>query len=285
MKKILLFGASGNLGQQIARTAKEAGHELTVVVRNRRKAEQLSGTTRNAIIADITQCHELKGICTGFDVVISALGKSVSPNDKSRPSFTDIDFSANSFILDEAVQSGIKKFVYVSAFNAERYLHLEYFKAHHDFTEKLMASGVNYSIIKPPALFSAFLDLIDMAKKGRLMNIGEGDKKTNPIYEGDLAKICVDSIAGDKAVIEAGGAKVYTRKELNQIIQKEAAPGKRTITIPAVLVKGVLPLVKVVDRNMYAKVAFFLEVIQHDIIAPQMGETDFVEYIRRKAGS
>ena len=253
MTKLLLFGATGNLGKEIAKEAKRQGYELTVVVRNKQKAELLANITNKYIIADITDPISLVNICNDFDIVISALGKSVSPNDNSKPSFNDIDLVANSSILEEAKKSGVKKFVYISAFHSEKYLHLEYFRVHHEFAERLKIAGINYSIIKPPAIFSGFLDLIEMAKKGQLINIGNGDKKTNPIYEVDLAKECVDAIKAENATIEIGGRTIYTRRQLNEIIQKEVCPTKSTKSIPFWLFKFSLPVIKVFPKNMYDK--------------------------------
>src|SRR5688572_21504870 len=111
---VLLFGASGNLGKAIAKEALHQGHDLTVVVRNKNKAEELAHITQQSIIADVTDPAALTGICTGYEVVISALGKSVSPNDNSKPSFKDIDLNANSYILEEAKKSKVSKFIYIS---------------------------------------------------------------------------------------------------------------------------------------------------------------------------
>lgn len=283
MKKIILFGASGNLGKEIAREAVQQGYSVTIVVRNKNKAEQLSDITSDFIIADVTDPNSLTDICNGFDVVVSALGKSVSPNDKSKATFDEVDFTANSNILKEAVKSKVKKFVYVSAFHSEKYRHLEYFKVHHEFSEKLKNSGLNYSIIKPPALFSAFVDMIAMAKKGQLITMGKGDKKTNPIFEGDLAKICVDSIKEKEVTIEAGGKQVYTRKQLAEIIQINVDPSRKIKRIPIGLFKILLPLIKVYDKNSCDKFSFFLEVMQHDTVAPPRGNMSFDEYIKIKA--
>jgi uncharacterized protein YbjT (DUF2867 family) len=178
------------------------------------------------------------------------LGKSVSPMDNSKPSFNDIDFVANSNILKEALKSDVKKFVYVSAFHSEQYQHLEYFRVHHCFSELLMGSGINYSIIKPNAIFSGFLDMIDLAKKGQLVNIGEGDKKTNPVYEGDLAKECVDAIYGNNVIKEVGGVAIYTRKQLLELIQKEVNPTKRLINIPLGFFKLSLLIIRVFSKNL-----------------------------------
>lgn len=278
--KILLFGATGNLGQAIAYELKQQGYETTAVVRSKTKSEKLASITEKTIVADVTKPSDLANICNGFDIIISSLGKSVSPNDKSKPSFYDIDYLGNSNILAEAVKSNIKKFVYISAFHSEKYRHLEYFKVHHEFSEKLISSGIDYSIIKPPAIFCAFIDIIEMAKKGKLINIGSGNKKTNPIYEGDLAKICINSFAQKKAIIEAGGKNIYTRKQLNEIIQQTINPDKSIKNIPLFAFKFLLPIIKLFNKNTFDKFAFFIEVMQHDTIAPQLGKMTFEEYLK-----
>jgi uncharacterized protein YbjT (DUF2867 family) len=282
MKKLLLFGATGNLGKEIAKEALIQGYDLTVVVRNASKAASIAFITSKHIVADITNQASLINICNGFDIVMSALGKSVSPKDTSKPSFNEIDFVANSYILKEARKSGIEKFVYVSAFHSEKYQDLAYFNALFQFEELLKSSGLDYSIIKPPAIFSGFLDMIEMAKKGQLVNIGMGDKKTNPIYEADLAKECVKAINSKNQTVELGGMTIYTRRQLYEIIQKEVKPTKSVKNMPLWLFKFTLPFMKIFSKNMYDKFAFFVAVVQVDTIAPLHGQMKFEEYIRLK---
>lgn len=282
MKKVILFGATGNLGKEIAKELVKQGYDLTVVVRNEAKGKSLSDITSKYIVADVCHLSNLENILDKQDIIISALGKSVSPNDQSKPTYKEVDYTANESILHLATKSGVKKFIYISAFHSEKYLHLEYFKVHHDFSELLKKSGIDYSIIKPPAIFSAFIDMIEMAKKGQLVHIGKGDKKTNPIYEGDLAKITMDAIHKQNSVIEAGGKHIYTRKELNEIVQKGIDNKKSIKTVPLGLIKMALPMIKLFSKNMYDKFAFFMEVMQHDTIAPQLGIMSFEEYIKMK---
>lgn len=205
-------------------------------------------------------------------------------NDHSKPGFEEVDLQGNLNILADAQQCGVKKFVYVSAFHAEKFPHIVYFHVHHQFSETLKNSGMDYSIIKPPALFSAFLDLLPMAEKGMLVNMGKGDKKTNPIYEGDLAKIIVASIDHANGEVEAGGIKVYTRRELNEVIQRQVNSRKKLRTVPLAVVMAAKPLVRLFSKNMYDKLAFILEVFREDTIAPRLGETSFEAYIEQHAG-
>lgn len=282
MKKVILFGSTGNLGKKIAEELKQKGYDVTAVVRNQQKAAEVKPFAHHIVIADVSNRSTLNGICNGSDIAISALGKSVSPNDRSKPGFREIDLDANSNILDEAVKSHIKKFVYVSALHAERYQHLNYFFVHHQFSERLKQAGIDYSIIKPPALFSAFLDLIELAKKGRLVTLGKGEKLTNPIYEGDLAKICVEAINEPNTIIEAGGKEILSRKKINEIIQQEVDTAKKVRQVPLGLIKAMLPLMKLVSKNLYDKMAFFTEVMQHDTIAPRIGDMKLKNYVKMK---
>lgn len=282
MKNVILFGGSGKLGMKVAFELRKKKYNVTAVVRNEAKAAKLKDLATKTLIADVCDAASLKDICRGFDVIVSTLGKSVSPNDRSRPGFYKVDLKANGYILKEGIAASVKKFVYVSAFNSENALHLNYFNAHHLFAEKLKHSGMDYSIIKPPAIMSSFADLVDMAKKGRLVTIGKGDKLTNPIYEGDLAEICVNSIDLSKVEIEAGGKHIYTRQRINELVQQHAAPGKKIRRIPAGVVRFALQVIRPFDRNSYDKIAFFLDVLGHDLIAPKIADTSLETYLSEK---
>jgi uncharacterized protein YbjT (DUF2867 family) len=282
MNKVILFGGTGKLGMRVAHELQRRNYEVTAVVRNKSKAASIRSLVSDAVVADVCQPAELKDLFGSFEVVVSTLGKSVSLNDKSKPGFNDIDLIANSHILGFALAAGVKKFVYVSAFGAEDHPHLTYFNAHRLFSEKLIRSGVDYSIIKPAAIMSAFADLMEMAQKGRLMNIDKGRSKTNPIFEGDLAALCADSIHQKNVILEAGGKKIYTRDEINQLIQDHVAPSRKVSNMPSWVVKAGLPMLKLINRNMYDKFAFFMEVVSHDLIAPQIGNTTLETYLAEK---
>ncbi|HEX2534137.1 MAG TPA: SDR family oxidoreductase [Chitinophagaceae bacterium] len=284
MPQILLFGATGHLGRHIARELRRRGLPFTPVVRNEEKAAAVLPFATGCKVADVLNSEELKGICTGYDTVISALGKSVSPADRSKPSFDAVDLEANSRILEEAKAAGVGKMVYVSAFGAERHPDLTYFRVHQQFSERLMASGLDYAIIRPPALFSAFLDLAAMARQGRLANLGKGDRRTNPIWEGDVARICADALQQPNGIIDAGGPEVLTRREINRLIQQAVAPGKKLRTVPVWSIRALLPLIRRADRNTYDKLAFFLRVLQEDTIAPAAGNRRLEDYLREQAG-
>jgi len=278
MQKILLFGATGQAGRAIARELRQRGYYVTAVVRNEQKAKVVLPGIEKFIIAEATKPETLRGICTGYDVVVSALGKSVSPNDWSQSTFESVDLQGNMNILTEAKASAVRQFVYLSAFGAENLRHLSYFRAHDDFSKTLQLSGLDYAIVQAPAIMSAFLDLAKMARRGWLMTIGDGGARTNPIHEQDLAKVIVNAIGQPSQVLAAGGKLIYTRQEINVLIQKLTAPNKTVRRIPRWLLLTAMACWKVINRNMYDKLAFFAEVIEHDTLAPQIGTSSLEDY-------
>lgn len=282
MKKVIVFGASGNVGRKVVEQLALKDYQVTVVLRNIDKLDVVSQWITDYIIANVQDSNSLKDVCKGQNIVISTLGKSVSLHDKDKASFMDIDYQANCKILTAALSSNIQKFVYLSAFQSEKFQDLTYFRAHHDFSVVLQNSGIDYSIVKVPAIFSAFLDVMDLAKRGHLVTLGDGQCKTNPLYEGDVAKVIVSAIETPFSNIEAGGSRIYTREQINELIQHYVNPTKKCRHVPIFLVSLLLPFIKVIDKNTYDKFAFFLEVTQHDVIAPMIGDSSLEEYIRMR---
>src|SRR5690606_41255283 len=78
MKKILLAGASGSLGMEVAKCLAHAFIPFRALVNSEDSAEQLRGYTQDLWIADAQDPDELKGMCEGVSHVFSSLGKSVS---------------------------------------------------------------------------------------------------------------------------------------------------------------------------------------------------------------
>lgn len=278
MKKILLAGATGQLGKYIFRELKLQGYDVRVLARNLKKAQALFPDPEELVLADATKKESLQGSCAGVEVVFSALGKNTSLRNQSNGAFHDIDYTANLNLLREAQKAGVKQFIYISAFGAERFASLAYFKAHADFEKALQNSGITYTILQPVALFSAFDELVSMARKGRIGSLGKGDKKTNPIYEGDVAKVAVSCIGQPSQSLPLGGKTTYTRLELIKIACEAAGYYGKIPEIPFEFVEPLLPFVRLVSRSLYDKIAFIIAVSKVDCIAPPVGELSMEEY-------
>ncbi|GAB3196518.1 uncharacterized protein YbjT (DUF2867 family) [Pontibacter aydingkolensis] len=110
-----------------------------------------------------------------------------------------------------------------------------------------------------------------MARKGQIGSLGVGDKLTNPIYKGDLAQVAVQSIGQPSEIIPLGGQKMYSRLELIRIACQAAGHKGKIPLVPFGVVKSMLPLVKLFNRNMFDKIAFLVAVSEVACVAPKVG--------------
>ncbi|MFT2010838.1 SDR family oxidoreductase [Pontibacter sp. 13R65] len=278
MKTILLAGATGNLGMHLFQELKQQGYFVKVLARDYSKAEALTPAPDEILVADATDRESLKGACEGVDVVISAIGKSLRLQDRCKASFREIDFLANLNLLGEAEKSGVSQFLYISAFSASHYPHLAYFKAHADFAEALKQSPISHTILEPTALFAAFREVVAMASKGIIGHLGRGDKRVNPVYEGEVARAAVAAIGLPSQVIPIGGRRIYTRSKLIRLSCKTAGHKGLVPIIPYFALKAALPVVKLLKRNLYDKLAFLIAVTKEDFLAPPLGVLTLEEY-------
>lgn len=282
MEKILVAGSTGSLGFEVVKLLKERGYYVRALAINENDAEKLQGVADDIFIGDAQNPETLKGLCDQVRVLFSALGKSVSMFSSDKSSFKEIDYQANKNILDQALKGKVQRIVYVSVFGSDKYKELELAKAHHLFTNEIKKSGLSYTILHPVAIFTGLHDILLMAKKGQVITVGNGDKKTNPIHQVDLAKVCVDNIINGKNHVEAGGPKIYTRNEIAELAC-EAVGNAKNVNIPEWLAELGLPLVKVWDKTFYDKLSFFKEVLTEDAIAPQFGQHLLEGYFKEVA--
>ena len=151
MKKILLAGATGYLGSHIAKKLVQEAYDLRVIVRSPDKLEQSGIEVEDLFQAEITRPETLKGCCNGIDTVISTVGIT---RQKDGLTYLDVDYQANLNLLNEAQESGVRKFVFVSVLNGKKLRQLKICDAKEKFVERLEKSGLDYCVIRPNGFFS-----------------------------------------------------------------------------------------------------------------------------------
>lgn len=191
MSAVLVAGATGALGTEVVAALEAHRDEVRALVRD--PARLPAGPRADVVVADARLRDEaLDRACRGIDVVFSAMGATTSANRvQERTTFAAVDLRGNLNLLDAAKAAGVRKFVDVSVFNAQRLEHCEYVRVHEDVVRALQESGLEYTVVRANGFFSSYLELLDLARKGRVVLFGDGEARSNPIHERDLAQVCV----------------------------------------------------------------------------------------------
>ena len=281
-KYILLAGATGYLGRFIASELHEQDYSATILVRDKNKFTA-NFEKFKTIVMEVTKPEMLQGIMNDVDVVISTVGIT---KQKDGLTYMDVDYQANLNLLNEAKKAGVKKFIYVSAFNADRLKHLKIAAAKEKFVNELISSGLDYSIIRPNGFFSDMTEFLKMAKKGKAELFGDGNYKMNPIHGKDLAEVCVDAIESDASTIEIGGPEIFTHKEIVEMASNIIGKEGKISYMPEWVRKMILWSARTfTSSKKYGPLEFFFTVLAMDMVAPAYGEqrlSDFFTEMKTK---
>jgi uncharacterized protein YbjT (DUF2867 family) len=285
MQNVLVAGATGYLGRFVTREFKRRGYNVRVLARTPEKLEHpgpfleppVKDFADNIFPGEVNRPETLRGLCDGIDIVFSSIGIT---RQKDKVSYWDVDFQGNRTILDLALRASVKKFIFVSVFNARLLPRIPMVDAREEFVRQLKATGLDYSIIRPTGYFSDMTEFLKMALSGRIYLIGDGMKRLNPIHGADLAKVCVDAVSSPRAEIAAGGPGTYIHNEIADIAFSAGEKTPHITRIPPWLVNVAVRLIPPYFEHSYSLAAFFASSMLLDFAAPETGTHFLGDYFK-----
>jgi uncharacterized protein YbjT (DUF2867 family) len=286
IQKVLVAGATGQLGKAVVAELKRRGYWVRALGRDARKLQVLKQElgADEIVTADLTDYGTLKGGCDQIDAVISCAGASMSMNNfGDRKSFYEVDYQANLNLLADAERQTPTTFVYVSLAEADKLRQTEYADAHEKFVEVLRRSDLKSCVIRPTGFFGFHLEILKFAAKGRGMLIGSGECRTNPVHEADVARACVDALESDEAEIVLGGPEIFTRKETVELAFAALNRPPKLMKFSPGMFKLMIAPLKLINRRVYALMDFGIAVTQIDVVAPSVGSQRLKPYFEQAA--
>ncbi|HHP7245409.1 MAG TPA: SDR family oxidoreductase [Elainellaceae cyanobacterium] len=200
---LLIVGATGTLGRQIARRALDEGYKVRCLVRNPRKASFLKEWGCELVGGDLCEPDTLPPALEGVSAVIDAA--TTRPTDTH--SIRRVDWDGKIALIQAAVEAGVERFVFFSILDAEKYPDVPLMDIKHCTEMFLAESGLNYTILRPCGFMQgligqyaipilekqavwvmgntspiAYMDTQDIARFAiRTLSLPETEKKTLPI--------------------------------------------------------------------------------------------------------
>ncbi len=200
---LLVVGATGTLGRQIARRAIDEGKSVRCLVRNRQKAAFLKEWGAELVSGNLLDPESLTAALTGVTEIIDAATARAT----DALSIRQIDWDGKLNLINAAKAANIQRYVFISILDAEKYPNVPLMDIKL-CTEKFLAiSGLNYTILRPcgflqgligqyaiPILENqavwvtgeaapiAYMDTIDIAKFAvRALDVPAAENKTFPV--------------------------------------------------------------------------------------------------------
>src|SRR3712207_4723668 len=143
MHTVLVAGATGILGREVARALHGKGHRVKTFSRNPARARALGTVADEIATGDATNPESLKGVLDGVEAVVSCLGAPLRFTVGDRRGFREVDTVANLNLLEAAKEAGVRRFVYVSVHVQPDYARSAYIRAHEEVVSELSKPGIS----------------------------------------------------------------------------------------------------------------------------------------------
>lgn len=275
-RKVLVAGASGYLGRHVVREFALRGYAVRALVRNPEKLAiegpnlepAVATIVEEVVRGDAVDRGSLKNACKDIDIVFSCMGLT---RPQENVTSEEIDHLGNKTLLEDALAHGVKKFIYISVFNAEKMMDVDVVRAHELFVQDLRSSGMPYTVIRPTGFFSDMGMFLSSARSGHMFMLGEGNNRVNPIHGSDLAKICVDAVESGEKEISAGGPDIYTFNETVEMAFEAVGKSPWITHIPMWVGDAALFVTGIFNRSLAGVLAFAVSVSGLDNVAPATG--------------
>jgi uncharacterized protein YbjT (DUF2867 family) len=284
---LLVAGATGHLGRAVVARALARGARVRALVRDparlppalRERVEVVVGDARDRAAADQA--------VRGADRVFSCAGASVMPGPgRGWRGYGAVDWPANRTLIDAAAAAGARRFTYVSVHHPPAMRRIGYVAAHERVVDHLRRADLAWAVIRPTGFFSAVEAYLDLARRGRIPEIGASARaRTNPIADDDLAAVCVDAALDDEPGLEvaAGGPDMVTRRTIGELAFAALGTAPRFRRIPAWLARGGAALLRPFHPRMAQVAAFITALGAHDIVAPPLGHLRLADHFANRA--
>jgi uncharacterized protein YbjT (DUF2867 family) len=184
-----------------------------------------------------------------------------------------------------AARSTGARLVYVGVHHPSPLRHTVYVDAHERVASAML--DVDGCVVRATGFFSAYAALLPLARRGLMVDIGDGRARTNPICERDLAEIIVDvTLGGDgPRDVAAGGPDVMTRREIFEQVAARAGRPVRVRAMPVWAATMSAAITRVVHPRMGQFMQFAVGLARRDVIAPALGTTRFTDYLASLDGA
>ncbi len=238
---VTVFGGSGFLGRYVVQGLARDGWMIRVAVRHPGQAKFLKPLGEigqiTPLCVPVQDSEAVAAALSGADAAVNLTG-ILFESGKQR--FAAVHTEGAKAIATAAAAAGVRSLVQVSAIGASPESASAYARSKGEGEDAVRAAFPEATILRPSVIFGPeddfFNRFAEMARFSPVLPlIGGGGTRFQPVYVGDVARAVVKAL-GDPAcrgkVYELGGPKIYSFKELMQLLVKAIDRKRALVSLP-----------------------------------------------------
>ena len=259
--QVLVVGATGTLGRQIARQALDAGHQVRCMVRTPRKASFLQEWGCELTRGDLLEPASLDYALEGVDAVIDAA--TSRPDDPRSVYQTDWDGKLNLFRACET--AGVKRFIFMSLLAAEKHRQVPLMEIKYCSEKLLQSSELDYTILQGAAFMQGVIGQFAIpVLESQTVWVSGSPSAISYMNTQDVARFAVAALTRPETVrrsFPVVGPKAWNTGEVVQLCELYSDKTARVFRVPPALMQAMQgvcnffePAVNVAERLAFAEV-------------------------------
>lgn len=220
MRTVLVAGATGFLGKRLVECGFRNGDRVIALSRPHSvgKLDDCRQFVADVRVAELSDGEALVAAMRGVDAVVSAVGMT-KPSRGMDPQ--DVDFGGNMALLAAATAAQVGHFTYVSLDGVDLpgADDIAVIRAKKRFEDALRQASIDWAIARPNGFFWNYGIYLSLARDHGVMRlVGNGDAKTTPVDEGELAAAIVAHVGEHRATYSVGGPQDLSFNEVAELI-------------------------------------------------------------------
>src|SRR5215210_2515675 len=185
MTKVLVTGATGNVGSRVVRELQARGENTRAFVRDAESDAGMFGDGVEIVPGDFGDAVSLRAALDGVDRVFLACS--------NQPRQAGYEMR----VIDLAREAGVRRIVKLSARGAEIGSPVAFWDWHGRIEDHLRASGVPPVILRPTFSMVNLLDSAEAVGQTGMMFLPAGGAKVAMIDPGDVASVAAVALTGE----------------------------------------------------------------------------------------
>lgn len=258
---LLVVGATGTLGRQVARRALDEGYQIRCLVRSLKKAAFLKEWGAELVRGDLCDPQSLTPALEGVTAVIDVA--TARPTDSL--SVKEVDWDGKVALIQAAKAAGVERYIFFSILDAEKYPLVPLMEIKRCTELFLAESGLNYTILRPCGFMQGLIGqyAIPILENQAVWVTGE----TSPVAfmdTQDVAKFAVRALSVPETENKAFpivGTRAWGADEIIRLCERLSGQQAKVTRMPLGVLRGVRKVTRffqwgwnVADRLAFAEV-------------------------------